>query len=109
MPERPRVPGSIYKPYEAVRKTEGAVDATAEVARRPGVDPQHIACDLTDRLNRRLFGVAFRLQDALAHIQDPYAAQQVQAALDDLDVAITELRRDIFDLHTAFETLVHQR
>lgn len=64
-------------------------------------DPQSIAHDLADQITRRLFGIGLELHGALARIQDPRAAERVLAALTELDDAIDDLRRVIFDLHAA--------
>ncbi|MFA1542881.1 histidine kinase [Actinomadura monticuli] len=99
MPGRPRPREVAFDPFEPERDAE-----SADVAQQMSVDPRRVAHDLTDRLSHRLFGAGLQLHGALARIQDPHAAQHVQAALSDLDLAITELRRAIFDLHTTSDT-----
>ncbi|MER7545114.1 histidine kinase [Actinomadura sp.] len=100
MPERPRARGFTIDPSEPERGA-AAAEAANGAARQPGTDPWRTVHDLTDRLNHRLFGAGLQLHGALASIQDPNAARCVQAALGDLDGAIAELRRAVFDLHTS--------
>jgi len=64
-------------------------------------DAQRIAQDLADQITRRLFGIGLELNGALARIQDPWTTQRVRAALTGLDDVIDDLRRVVFDLHTA--------
>ncbi|SNS11654.1 histidine kinase [Actinomadura mexicana] len=64
-------------------------------------DGQRIGHDLADQITCRLFGIGLELNGALALIQDPQATRRVRAALTGLDDAIDDLRRVVFDLHTA--------
>ncbi|WP_428831374.1 histidine kinase [Actinomadura chokoriensis] len=101
MPERLRAQGLTSDTSESNRDTTTAEAAVADIAQQLSADPRRIAEDLTDRLNHRLFGVGLHLHGALVGVHDPHAVRHVRAALADLDLAITELRRIIFDLHVA--------
>jgi two-component system, NarL family, sensor histidine kinase DevS len=62
-------------------------------------DRDRIARDLHDLVIQRLYASGLRLQGALRLIEDVQASSRVQAAIDDLDATIREIRSTIFELH----------
>ena len=62
-------------------------------------DRDRIARDLHDLVIQRLYASGLRLQGTLRLISDPQAIARVQAATDDLDTTIREIRSTIFELH----------
>ena len=61
-------------------------------------DRDRIARDLHDLVIQRLYASGLRLQGTLRLIDDQ-AKRRVQAAIDDLDATIREIRSTIFELH----------
>jgi signal transduction histidine kinase len=62
-------------------------------------DRDRIARDLHDLVIQRLYASGLRLQGTLRLISEPQASARVQAAIDDLDTTIREIRSTIFELH----------
>ncbi len=62
-------------------------------------DRDRIARDLHDLVIQRLYASGLRLQGTLRLIDDEQASSRVQAAIDDLDATIREIRSTIFELH----------
>ncbi|GAB4004539.1 hypothetical protein GCM10029992_49870 [Glycomyces albus] len=67
-------------------------------------DRDRISRDLHDLVIQRLFATGLRLQGALHLIEQPEALTRVNAAVDEIDGAIGDLRAAIFSLHTDAET-----
>jgi signal transduction histidine kinase len=61
-------------------------------------DRERIAADLHDRVIQRLFATGMGLQATAGRITDEAVARRVDAAVGELDEAITELRSAIFHL-----------
>ncbi|MFG1605174.1 GAF domain-containing sensor histidine kinase [Actinoplanes sp. NPDC049265] len=61
-------------------------------------DRERIARDLHDVVIQRLFATGMQLQGAAAQAVRPEAAQRINAAVDDLDATIRDIRRSIFEL-----------
>jgi signal transduction histidine kinase len=62
-------------------------------------DRDRIARDLHDLVIQRLFATGLALQGAARLAERPEVAERVQAAIDDLDVTIRDIRATIFSLH----------
>jgi signal transduction histidine kinase len=62
-------------------------------------DRDRIARDLHDLVIQRLYASGLRLQGTLRLIDNAQASGRVQAAIDDLDATIREIRSTIFELH----------
>ena len=62
-------------------------------------DRDRIARDLHDLVIQRLYASGLRLQGTLRLIPDAQANVRIQAAIDDLDATIREIRSTIFELH----------
>jgi signal transduction histidine kinase len=63
-------------------------------------DRERIARDLHDVVIQRLFATGMHLQGATAHAGRPEAVKRINAAVDDLDATIRDIRRSIFELRT---------
>jgi signal transduction histidine kinase len=63
-------------------------------------DRDRIAMDLHDTVIQQLFAIGLSLQGTARMIQDPEPAQRLQAAVDDLDLTIKQIRSTIFALST---------
>ena len=61
-------------------------------------DRERIARDLHDVVIQRLFATGMQLQGVAAHALRPEAATRINAAVDDLDATIRDIRRSIFEL-----------
>ena len=61
-------------------------------------DRERIARDLHDVVIQRLFATGMQLQATMPHALGPEAAKRVNAAVDDLDATIRDIRRSIFEL-----------
>lgn len=61
-------------------------------------DRERIARDLHDIVIQRIFAVGMALQGAIRLVRDEEAVARVNAAVDDLDTTIREIRRVIFEL-----------
>ena len=61
-------------------------------------DRERIARDLHDTVIQRIFATGLGLQGLARLIDDPAVADKIQAAVDDLDVTIREIRGVIFEL-----------
>lgn len=57
-----------------------------------------IASQLTDRLVRRMYAVGLTLQRASQHADDPDVRDMLATAVTDLDQAICEVRKIVFDV-----------
>ena len=60
---------------------------------------ERIARDLHDPVIQRLFATGLRLQATVRLIEEPLVAARIEAAVDDLDVTVREIRSAIFELH----------
>ncbi|HEX8346645.1 MAG TPA: GAF domain-containing sensor histidine kinase [Actinoplanes sp.] len=63
-------------------------------------DRERIARDLHDVVIQRLFATGMQLQGAVLHAGRPEAVKRINAAVDDLDATIRDIRRSIFELRT---------
>ncbi len=61
-------------------------------------DRERIARDLHDVVIQRLFATGMQLQGVAPHTLRPEAARRINAAVDDLDTTIRDIRRSIFEL-----------
>nr|WP_244876737.1 GAF domain-containing sensor histidine kinase [Actinoplanes consettensis] len=61
-------------------------------------DRERIARDLHDVVIQRLFATGMQLQGVAPHALRPEAAKRINAAVDDLDATIRDIRRSIFEL-----------
>ncbi|WBB82354.1 GAF domain-containing sensor histidine kinase [Micromonospora sp. WMMD882] len=63
-------------------------------------DRERIARDLHDVVIQRLFATGLQLQSAAPMATRPDVAKRINAAVDDLDATIRDIRRTIFELRT---------
>jgi signal transduction histidine kinase len=63
-------------------------------------DRERIARDLHDVVIQRLFATGLQLQSAAPMNARPEVAKRINAAVDDLDATIRDIRRTIFELRT---------
>ncbi|WBB70937.1 GAF domain-containing sensor histidine kinase [Micromonospora sp. WMMD812] len=63
-------------------------------------DRERIARDLHDVVIQRLFATGLQLQSAAPMSVKPEVAKRINAAVDDLDATIKDIRRTIFELRT---------
>lgn len=63
-------------------------------------DRDRIARDLHDHVIQRLFATGLALQSTIRRTTDPGVRERIQAAVEDLDTTVREIRTSIFDLHT---------
>ncbi|MFG3419270.1 GAF domain-containing protein [Micromonospora sp. NPDC049460] len=63
-------------------------------------DRERIARDLHDVVIQRLFATGLQLQSAAPMATRPELAKRINAAVDDLDATIKDIRRTIFELRT---------
>ncbi|WFF04278.1 GAF domain-containing sensor histidine kinase [Micromonospora sp. WMMD964] len=63
-------------------------------------DRERIARDLHDVVIQRLFATGLQLQSAAPMMGRPEVAKRINAAVDDLDATIRDIRRTIFELRT---------
>lgn len=63
-------------------------------------DRERIARDLHDVVIQRLFATGLQLQSAAPMTTKPEVARRINAAVDDLDATIKDIRRTIFELRT---------
>jgi signal transduction histidine kinase len=61
-------------------------------------DRERIARDLHDVVIQRLFATGMQLQGIAPHALRPETAKRINAAVDDLDATIRDIRRSIFEL-----------
>jgi len=61
-------------------------------------DRERIARDLHDVVIQRLFATGMQLQGAVLQAGRPEVAKRINAAVDDLDATIRDIRRSIFEL-----------
>ena len=76
-------------------------------------DRERIARDLHDVVIQRLFATGMQLQGAVTHTAGrPEATKRINAAVDDLDATIRDIRRSIFELRatvgTSLRTELHE-
>ncbi len=64
-------------------------------------DRERIARDLHDTVIQRIFATGLALQSAALRAQDPEVAARLQAAVDDLDDTVRQVRTTIFELQSA--------
>jgi signal transduction histidine kinase len=62
-------------------------------------DRERIARDLHDTVIQRLFAVGLSLQASLAGGSGPRTTERVEAAIDEIDATIRDIRTSIFSLH----------
>jgi len=62
-------------------------------------DRERIARDLHDTVIQRLFAVGLSLQGAIGRISDAKTAERVEAAINEIDGTIRDIRTSIFSLH----------
>jgi signal transduction histidine kinase len=67
-------------------------------------DRERIARDLHDVVIQRLFATGMQLQGAVLPSTRPDAAKRINAAVDDLDATIRDIRRSIFELRSPVGT-----
>jgi signal transduction histidine kinase len=67
-------------------------------------DRERIARDLHDVVIQRLFATGMQLQSAAPHSSGPEMSKRINAAVDDLDSTIRDIRRSIFELRTPVGT-----
>ena len=96
--------GAMPQPDEAsVRPTRdpppGRRGDGAEAALLLARDRDRIAEDMNDLVVRRLFSAGLTLETALGLIGDHPGARKVQEAIDQLDLAIRDVRNVVFDHH----------
>jgi signal transduction histidine kinase len=63
-------------------------------------DRERIARDLHDVVIQRLFATGMQLQGAVHQAVKPEVVKRINAAVDDLDATIRDIRRSIFELRT---------
>ena len=68
-------------------------------------DRDRIARDMHDHVIQRLFATGLSLQAAARMTEHPTVVSRLDEAVDDLDAAIKDIRRTIFELHRARPTL----
>ncbi|AGL16967.1 GAF domain-containing protein [Actinoplanes sp. N902-109] len=61
-------------------------------------DRERIARDLHDVVIQRLFATGMHLQSMVRQVTKPEVAERINAAVDDLDATIRDIRRSIFEL-----------
>ncbi|MFC7530070.1 GAF domain-containing protein [Actinoplanes sp. GCM10030250] len=61
-------------------------------------DRERIARDLHDVVIQRLFATGMQLQGAVSHAVRPDTVKRINAAVDELDATIRDIRRSIFEL-----------
>ena len=74
-------------------------DNWAEAASLLAQDRDRIAADMTDIVVRRLFAAGFALETALGLMDSHPGAGKVREAIDQLDLAIRDVRNIVFDHH----------
>ena len=67
-------------------------------------DRDRIAMDLHDTVIQQLFAIGLSLQGTARMIHEPEPADRLQAAVDDLDLTIKQIRSTIFALGTSVST-----
>ena len=82
--------------------TPGSTPAMQEVAVLE--DRDRIAMDLHDTVIQQLFAIGLSLQGTARMIRDHEPANRLQAAVDDLDLTIKQIRSTIFALGTSVTT-----
>jgi signal transduction histidine kinase len=70
-------------------------------------DRERIARDLHDVVIQRLFATGMQLQAAVPQAGKPEVAQRINAAVDDLDATIRDIRRSIFELRAPAGPSLH--
>lgn len=64
-------------------------------------DRDRIAADLHDHVIQRLYASGMTLQSAMSRISDDVVQERVRSVVEQLDLAVREIRTSIFDLHSA--------
>jgi signal transduction histidine kinase len=77
----------------------GRAGDSAEITLRLIEERDRIAQDMNDIVVRRLFSAALDLEAALGLVSGCHAAGKIQHAVDELDLAIRDLRDAVFDYH----------
>ncbi|HEX7307928.1 MAG TPA: GAF domain-containing protein [Lentzea sp.] len=72
-------------------------------------DRDRIARDLHDHVIQRLFVTGLTLQATMRRVADPEVAARLQAAVEQLDETVREIRTSIFDLHSTDNTSLRRR
>ena len=88
-----RAPPAVSRPPVA----RGSLAGSMEAIRLLADDHERIAHGLNDVVVRRLFSAGLDLQAALNLIGDHRVAGKIERVLDELDLAIRDLRNTIFD------------
>lgn len=70
-------------------------------------DRERIARDLHDVVIQRLFATGMQLQGAVLQAGRPEVAKRINAAVDDLDATIRDIRRSIFELRAPAGPSLH--
>ena len=95
--ERPLVVAIVRDVTERRRAAEDLMAAHEELALVG--DRERIARDLHDTVIQRLFAVGLALQGVLAREHNPEIANRVEAAIDEIDGTIRDVRTAVFALH----------
>jgi signal transduction histidine kinase len=72
-------------------------------------DRERIARDLHDVVIQRLFATGMQLQSTVPHTSRPEVTRRINAAVDDLDDTIRDIRRSIFELRTPVGTTLRSQ
>src|SRR4051794_17037852 len=72
-------------------------------------DRDRIARDMHDHVIQRLFATGLSLQSASRRVQDPQVARRLGDAVDELDIAIKDIRETIFALQRPLGGLLLER
>ena len=88
--------GGLLRVMASVRDVSERIETERELAMFE--DRERIAQDLHDTVIQRLFAVGMTLQATAGMIGDPVASSRIEAAVEDLDETIRELRATIFAL-----------
>lgn len=98
VPDAPRVQPTRAPPASSGGAVGGrSIAGSAEAILLLAEDHERIAHGLNDVVVRRLFSAGLDLQAALAIIGDHRVASKIERVLDELDLAIRDLRNTVFD------------
>lgn len=100
--------GDVVPPLSALAQQMGLALVAARSQRDRSwlamlEDRDRIARDMHDHVIQRLFATGLSLQ-AAARLAEPAVRDRLDEAVDDLDAAIKDIRRTIFELHRASPT-----
>jgi signal transduction histidine kinase len=96
--EMPRARPTRAPPASSAGAVGGRTMAgSAEAILLLAEDHERIAHGLNDVVVRRLFSAGLDLQAALALLGDHHVASKLERVLDELDLAIRDLRNTVFD------------